>query len=772
VAAHPHLTITREQPVNERRRRRAPGVKKPIDPEQYAAMLYKSLTQAIATDTDIPGFDSRLLFKLQVDTSIRPEDIEQGIPGVEVVSQEDGGYALVFADQQAIETFESRLTSMEHGEQPTYANVLYALKTFDHWTEEDRKGWALKKDGFPSREEFLIDIELWPVALAPEREQLVNAFRQWLREQSITETDKIIRDSLIAFRVRTTQLQASLLLRHRDVRLVDLPPKLMLEPSLLQLDIQTIQPVPPPPENAPKIAVLDSGIAEGHPLIKPALGDAQGFVDPDRDSHDDNGHGTLVAGIALYDDVETCAQSGQYVPRLHLLSGRILDEHAEADTKFVENSIEEAVRYFYDNYKCRIFNLSYGDMNKPYTGGRVRGLAYILDRLSRELDILFVVPTGNFPLVYFPDNAREQYPDYLLNGQSGILDPAPALNVLTVGSIARYDQTYYARRYGHDIKDLPISRRNQLSPFSRCGGSVKGAIKPELVDYGGNVAFDLRTKRHLVNGLGELSTNKSFSEGRVLGEQIGTSFAVPHVTHLAARILEFHPAASSSLIRALLVSHANCPAECAELFENAEKLLSKTVGYGKVEDSCLYRSTEENVSLIAETAIANDTNHFYEIPLCESLFSKGKRRREITVTLAYTPAVRTTRVDYKGSKMQFRFVEAATLEEVVQAADHLTINDIDSLRELTTSRSCFNSTIRSLGTVQSSTWVFKQPRSKRMFIVVTRNDQSWAESITKQAEPYALVVRISDRENQNAQLYSQIQAIIQERVRTRARVRT
>lgn len=683
MAAHPHLTITREQPVNARRRRSGfGGNNRPDDPEQYALKLHQSLDQAITTSTDISGFDDRLLFKLQVDASIRPEEIERGFPGVEVVSQEDGGYALVFADQQAIETFESRLTSMEHGVQPTYANVLYALKAFDHWTEEDRKGWALRKDGFPSHEEFLIDIELWPVALASEREQLVNAFSEWLREQSITATDKIKRDSLIAFRVRTSHPQASLLLRHRDVRLVDLPPKLMLEPSLLQLDIQNISPVPPPPENAPKIAVLDSGIAEGHPLIKPALGDAQGFVDPDRDSHDDNGHGTLVAGIALYDDVEACAQSGQFIPRLHLLSGRILDEHAETDTKFVENSIEKAVRYFYDNYKCRIFNLSYGDLNKPFTSGRVRGLAYILDRLSRELDILFVVPTGNLPLIHFPDNARDQYPDYLLNGQSGILDPAPALNVLTVGSLARYDQTYTASRYSNYIEDLSISRRNQLSPFSRCGGSVKGAIKPELVDYGGNAVIIPRTNNYSTRGLGELSIDKAFTEGRILGEQAGTSFAAPHVAHLAARILEFYPEASSNLIRALLVSHANCPAECVELFENDERRLSITVGYGKVDDSCLYRSTEENVSLIAETAITNDTNHFYEIPLCESLFSNGKRRREITVALAYTPVVRTTRVDYKGTKIQFRFIEADTLEEVVQAADQLTRNDVESLPEL------------------------------------------------------------------------------------------
>lgn len=57
--------------------------------------------------------------------------------------------------------------------------------------------------------------------------------------------------------------------------------------------------------------------------------------------------------------------------------------------------MEEAVRYFVENYDCRIFNLSYGDPGRPYRGGRVSGLAVTLDALSRELGVLFVVPTGN-----------------------------------------------------------------------------------------------------------------------------------------------------------------------------------------------------------------------------------------------------------------------------------------------------------------------------------------------------------------------------------------
>jgi hypothetical protein len=110
--------------------------------------------------------------------------------------------------------------------------------------------------------------------------------------------------------------------------------------------------------------VLDSGIAGGHPLIRSALGDAQGFLLPDKHAHDDNGHGTLVAGIALYGDVEECAQAKEFVPQLRLVSGRILDDRAEGDPRLIENIVSEAVRYFHTEYSCRVFNLSYGDFNR------------------------------------------------------------------------------------------------------------------------------------------------------------------------------------------------------------------------------------------------------------------------------------------------------------------------------------------------------------------------------------------------------------------------
>lgn len=631
--AYQHLRIEREQPVNQRRSRPSFRSKPPDDLIGHGKHLYESFTTAKETaQQDIGGFDSRCLFKLQIQDLTT--DALEAIPGVEVISEEDGGYALAFADERALEEFEARLTKLTIGEFPTRKEIFYALQGFDHWTPEDRTGWALNRDGLPIDEEFMLDIELWPLSRSDERPRLTRAFKSWLDQQGIQVLDQIDVDSLLLYRVLVNRDQAQQLLHHRDIRKVDLPPQFGLEPHLLALDIQELSDIPVPPDNAPIIAVLDSGLAGGHPLISPALGDAQGFTPPDKKHHDDHGHGTHVAGIALYGDVEECARAKSFIPYLRIVSGRILDHNAESNVQLIENIVEEAVRYFHAEYNCRIFNISYGDLNKPYLGGHVSGLAYTLDRLSRELNVLFIVPTGNFLGVdEYPADWKNDYPGYLLSKHARLLDPAPALNALTVGSLARWDQSHNAQRYPTDPREVPIAQREQPSPFSRCGESVKAAIKPDIVDFGGNWAINQITNGLSNQKLGELSLCKDFARrGRLLAEAAGTSFAAPHVAHYAGNILSELPDASINLLRTILVAHAEVPQATNDLFNGDRAKICQSVGYGLIQHDTLYRSIEEDVTLIAEERLLNNHHHFYEIPLPVSFYNPGRRQREITVS--------------------------------------------------------------------------------------------------------------------------------------------
>ncbi|MBI4517853.1 MAG: S8 family peptidase [Deltaproteobacteria bacterium] len=772
---YPHLRLLREQPVNPRRPRLAPiRVAPPEDSRQFGANLQRSLQSARErTAQDVGGFDDRRLIKLELSAPIDPAEFQKLSREIEIVSQEDQAVVLAFATDAALAAFEARLATLVRGEMPTYRNLLFALKGFDHWTEDDRTGWALRQEGFPDASLFLLDAELWPVSRATGRDQSWQAFESWMREQGIEKLDAVKQAELVLYRLRINRDQATLLLRHRDVRTVDLPPRYGLGVALLQTDIKQLPPVPAPAANAPGVVVLDSGLATGHPLLAPAVGDAQSFV-AGFGSDDQHGHGTHVAGLALYGDIEGALRTGALAPALRLFSGRILDADNANESKLIENQVDEAVRYFHREYGCRVFNLSYGDLRKPYLGQHVRGLAVTLDRLAREMRVLFVVPTGNFEGTdTVPADWREDYPRYLLRDDARLLDPAPALNVLTVGSIARWDATFNAQRYQGDPTEQPIARHDQPSPFTRSGPSVKNAIKPDLVAYGGNWAVNLRTaNRWMVRqGLGELSTCKDFALGRLLAEEAGTSFAAPHVAHLAARILAEHLDADHNLLRALLVAHARWPEPCDGLLPDKDERI-RVCGYGKVGESALERSTEQEVTLIANDTIPDRCHHFYEVPLPDAFFEGRQRSREITVALAHSPAVRTTRMAYKSCDIEFRLVWAEDLTAVTRMFNAATSREeYQRIAEAHGAR--VGSRRRGAGTVQADTWTVRrvttQRRAQRLFLVVTRVDESWGREFTLSEEPYAIDVVLRDRENVEARLYAQIQARL--RARAQARVR-
>ncbi|MGR9045821.1 MAG: S8 family peptidase, partial [Gammaproteobacteria bacterium] len=557
---------------------------------------------------------------------------------IEFVSQEGDDIVVAFVSQSALQSFEARLASIVNGEAITNKQVYYALHAMSGWTPDDRTGWSLKQEGFPETENFYLDLELWPIEDNPkERQLLLSRFESWLRENGIESPDCVKQPGLTIYRVRCDRTQAEQLLLHRDIRIIDLPPRFGLNLRHLGLDIQQF-PIPSSPlPNAPGVVVLDSGLATGHPLLGPAVGDAQSFL-PGHMAADETGHGTHVAGIALYGDLTKSIEDGSFTPELRLFSGRILDKNNENDG-LIENHIDSAVRYFVDQYNCRVFNLSYGDSRKPYLGGHLRGLAYTLDRLSRELGVLFIVSAGNV-LPGRQDGLawKQNYPQYLLNDEWAIIDPATALNVLTVGSMARWEASLNAQRYSHDPAELPVAKTEQPSPFTRHGPSVGGAIKPELIAFGGNWALNTRSgANHIVEqGLGELSTSLDFSQGGLLGVKCGTSFATPHIAYLAGKVLSEYPEASANLIRALLVTHATIPHASSEIFHE-QNSVRNVLGYGHVDVRALFKSLENEVNLIAEGTIENKRHHFYELLIPEDFVSSGKRIREIVVSLAHTP---------------------------------------------------------------------------------------------------------------------------------------
>lgn len=741
---------------------------RPDDSQAHGRRLRQRLDALRSAELDLGGYDDRRLFRLHLSTSVPPEEIVKVSPGIEVVSQEGKKLVLAFAADEQLVAFRQKLDRVAAGGDVTYPQLIYALHDLDKLTPADRTGWSLKREGLSQIDAPVVDVELWPLAVITEMNRLRAAFEKWLTDNNGVVVDSLRQPYLSLYRVKGPRNLVNRLLRHRDVRLVDLPPRVALAPSLRFLSVQDLDDVPAPPTGAPGVVVLDSGIASGHPVLAPAVGDSQTFL-MDKPPADDHGHGTLVAGIALYGDVAKCLEGNRFVPELRLYSGRILDESNEGDRRLMENQVEAAVRYFVDNYSCKIFNFSYGDIRKPYLGRHVRGLAVTLDSLSRELGVLFVVPTGNLAVDASP--SADRYPRCLLAEDAALIDPAPALNALTVGSLARYD---HSARWPDDPAYAAVARADQPSPFTRHGPSVNGAIKPDLIDYGGNVLVDRRTNiaMHEPHGVGELSTSRNFAGGMPFKTCIGTSYAAPRVSNLAATALAHIPDANANLCRALLVAHARIPAACKHLFSESEIDGRCVAGYGKVNRSALYRSLDDCVTLWTMDSIENKSHHFIEIPIPSEYWSSGRRSREMTVALAYQSPVRTTRVDYRAVKIDFRLIQTESIGQVVRSFNSAFERDVaPPMSERSQGRST-TVQMRSRSTIQASTWRFMQYsmklRRSRWVVVVTRNDPAWGERLSSEREEYALVVVLADRQAEQPRLYAQVRAELRTRLRARA----
>ena len=782
-----HIKISRDEPIVDRLTRRAKAPRKfTLDEARaYGAQLSSSFQNAKSAiaKSEIAGYDDRLLFKLNLVAGEMLPAIE-AIDGLTIVSQEEKSVLLAFASVQGLAEFEARLTSLSANGKVSRKEIFFAIQGFDYWTADNRKGAALREFGTPQLASFLVDVELWPLENSQQRNKLKESFNAWARAQNLEITDSIAYPSLLMVRIRVTANALHRLLNHRDVRTVDLPPKVGLEINLLTSDINQFPEVKPPPQDAPRIGILDSGITAGHPLLKAAVGDAQGYVLPGLNPADspNNGHGTFVAGIALYGDVAASIVAKQFIPGLKVLSGRVFSDDDTEHIKFVEKSVDEAVRYFHDTYQCRVFNLSYGDRNKIYDGKHVRGLAYVLDKLTRELDVLFVVPTGNLLLTELPADPAAHYPAYLLEPSSRLIDPASALNVITVGGLAKHDATFDARRNRHTVEDVPIAKPGQPSPFTRAGFSVGGAIKPDFVEEAGNIAF-VPGRGHggsntRSQGLGIVSLNSGFAQGRPFREEYGTSFAAPKVAHLAAKLAHKLPVNSINLTRAIMACHAAWPVASVQLLNplgNAKGRdnLLQLVGYGQVSPEAVFESLDNEVTLYAEDKIGNNRSQFYELPIPNEFWGTGRRQRQLAMSLAYSPDVRTTRLDYRHTKLQFTLVTGESLEAVARSFTKGRASG-NALKEVSNGQTIGKET-RKPATLQSSSWTFRDVSrgEPRLFVVVTRQDATWSAQQDAD-ETYALAVVIRDRENQTVNLYERVTATLQLRAqaRERARIRT
>ncbi len=750
------------------------------------------LLNRFQTRQKLVGIDPSLVLRVQLDSGSTIDEETWERCKLILLSIDQNKTLVLFSSDTALTNFKSRLSDYKAGPTRTnqknapYTSIFSCIDEISEIRPQDRIGRLFHSEGiegpagFDDTNEYIVDIELWDFGTQQLNRTKVNELRGFIEREGGRVSDQYIGESMVLIRAQATGALIKNILEIDYIATVDLPPKPSMGVSeLLEVSIEDLNDVPAPENGAPGIAVLDSGLTTAHPLLAPAIGEATSVPRSWADASDVNGHGTMVAGLALYGDIEECIRSRTFIPTLTLYSARVLnDQNQFDDENLITTQMREAIEYFRNTYDCRVFNASLGDARLPYQGGKVSPWASILDTLARESDVVIIVSAGNYehnPGSGNTDSHLQDYPRYLLDDAASIIEPATGLIVLTVGSLARLD-TIPPGSASDSVAFRPIAQSYQPSPFTRCGPGLGGAIKPELCEIGGNRVYDGQSQR--VRNIQEcsiVSTNRDYIQ-QLFTTDVGTSFAAPKVAHIAAQLYRTFPDASANLIRALLAASASVPEATGNLMESfGADAVVRVCGYGRPSLSLAQSSDEARVVLYAQSQLDFDKFHIYELPIPEE-FIEQRGSRSITVTLAYDPPVRHTRFDYLGVKMSFRLVRGKTADEVAEAfrSRNAEESPVDSITS--SSSSCCNMkpspTEREGGTLQKATFAMQRKPLRDygdIYYLVVRCEKKWArDEHAPQRYAVVAVVQHSAQINLYNTIRARVRALAQLRVRPRA----
>ncbi len=327
------------------------------------------------------------------------------------------------------------------------------------------------------------------------------------------------------------------------------------------------------------------------------------------------------------------------------------------------------------------------------------------------------------------------------------------------------------------LRRQPMGKPGWPSPITRKGPGPGQAVKPEVSESAGTLGIE---EGVLVSNDAELGVIGASAEaGRLLNWDVGTSYAVPLVSRVAAAVVSKFPTFSAELIRSLvLVSTERLP--FADNWHGSDSVRLEAeralVGYGRPSIARATESTSHRAILIAEDSIPVNGVHIYEVPVPSSFISPGGKRG-LDVALAYSPPTRVRRLDYMASGMEYHIVKGLPLDEVAdvfarvdEEEDEEEEDEEEEEEEGVSSASGLGSNLvklvpttrtRSRGANQLGRKVFHQrldaSTDSPMFLVI-RNTNRWDDDAAEQS--YALAVALWRDEGQ-PELHAELQALLE-----------
>jgi hypothetical protein len=366
-----------------------------------------------------------------------------------------------------------------------------------------------------------------------------------------------------------------------------------------------------PNDASPAVCVLDGGCSRIHPLIAPVLSEndwqayGTGWQPGDTAIGNWRGHGTEMAGLAIYGDLTTALASSTALTLTHRLETVKILPDVGANNPMLYGAITGAAVALAELQaptRRRAICLAisapgYNWHGRPSSwSAAIDNLAYGSGGDEANDQRLFVIAAGNVQ-----DNIN--HTNYIdVNDVSQIENPSQAWNSLTVGACTEKTTITTTDYTGWSI----IAPAGDMSPCNRTSTGIrKWPIKPDVVFEGGNLAINPSTGYgDCVDDLSLLTTFYRPNE-RLLTTTGQTSAATALVSRMAAQILAEKPTLRSETVRGLIVHSAEWTnAMRSRLPANPSKTDYSTLlgryGYGVPDLDRALRSLENDVTMVIE----------------------------------------------------------------------------------------------------------------------------------------------------------------------------
>lgn len=355
------------------------------------------------------------------------------------------------------------------------------------------------------------------------------------------------------------------------------------------------------------VTLLDTGVSRAHPLIAPALSAEDRYAAMPAWGLDDvGGHGTQLAGLALFGDLTSTLQSTLPITVSHRLESVKLLPDAGANPHYLLGFVtRQAIDAVEQRVRRRTFTMAVTtDEDTPHDGAPTSWSTEV-DQLAagvsgnRSDPRLILVSAGN------TDNFTFTAGHYLATcdqADNELESPAQAWNAISVGAYTEKTMLPPAERLSI------VAPHGDLSPSSRTASwSSTWPLKPDIVLEGGNWAAGATPPPMRHGWLSLLTTHHAYPQ-RSFSFTYDTSAATAIAAKQMTELWSDYPLLWPESIRALYVASARWTTQMrshlpAHPSKGSYAKLFQRYGYGVPNLERARRSASNALTLVVQDFI-------------------------------------------------------------------------------------------------------------------------------------------------------------------------